>query len=104
MPSGYVCLLKGVPFLVLGVTPALFAADASVKVWEEQIVIPTYLIGAPERNSAILFRRSFTGRAAESLPLSALRQSHHEEGGQDLHDHLPRKRIHPHRHSVGTWR
>ena len=48
-------LLMGVLFVAFSATQALFASGAPVKVWEEQVVIPTYLMGAPEPNPQFYF-------------------------------------------------
>ena len=55
--------------LAIGCSPLLFAADASsVKIWEEQITIPTYLAGAPEPNPMFFFGRESQGAQGPVYP------------------------------------
>jgi len=55
--------------LVIGCSTVLPAADASsVKIWEEQITIPTYLAGAPEPNPMFFFGRESQGAQGPVYP------------------------------------
>ncbi len=55
--------------LVIGCSPLLSATDASsVKLWEEQITIPTYLAGAPEPNPMFFFGRESQGAQGPVYP------------------------------------
>src|ERR1039458_1548014 len=48
--------------LLIGSSLALGAEGATVKVWETQVVIPTYLAGEPEPNPMFFF-----GRASQEI-------------------------------------
>ena len=55
--------------LVIGCSTLLSAAEASsVKIWEEQITIPTYLAGAPEPNPMFFFGRESQGAQGPVYP------------------------------------
>jgi len=55
--------------LAIGCFPLLSATgDSSVKVWEEQITIPTYLAGAPEPNPMFFFVRESQGAQGPVYP------------------------------------
>ena len=55
--------------LCASLAPRLCAADAAaVKVWEEQIVIPTYLAGAPEPNPIFHLGRNSQGAQGRVYP------------------------------------
>jgi uncharacterized protein DUF5107 len=55
--------------LVVGCSTLLSAADSSsVKMWEEQITIPTYLAGAPEPNPMFFFGRESQGAQGPVYP------------------------------------
>jgi tetratricopeptide (TPR) repeat protein len=54
-------LLAGVAAVLMSAGPLLRAADAPVKVWEEKIVIPTYLAGDPEPNPIFNLGRESQG-------------------------------------------
>ena len=55
------CLILGLALLA-GVSPLLYAADgSSVKAWEENTVIPTYVAGDPEPNPIFDLGRSSQG-------------------------------------------
>ena len=57
-----------------GFAPQAAAPVATgVKVWEENTVIPTYLIGEPEPNPMFYFGAGVAGSPGARLPLSALR-------------------------------
>ena len=55
---------------LLGVTcsSAYAAGDSSVRVWEQDIVIPTYLAGAPEPNPMFYFGRASQGAEGRIYP------------------------------------
>jgi tetratricopeptide (TPR) repeat protein len=61
-------LLAGVLFLAFSATQELFASDAPVKVWEEQVVIPTYLMGPPEQNPQFYFGAVSQGAQQRAYP------------------------------------
>jgi hypothetical protein len=46
-----------------------FSADGPVKVWEEQVVIPTYLMGAPDPNPQFYLAAHRRGRNGASIPI-----------------------------------
>jgi len=55
--------------LVIGSSPLLSASgDPSVKLWEEQITIPTYLAGPPEPNPMFFFGRESQGAQGPVYP------------------------------------
>jgi tetratricopeptide (TPR) repeat protein len=56
--------------VLLGVTcSSMYAAgDSSVRVWEQDIVIPTYLAGAPEPNPMFYFGRASQGAEGRIYP------------------------------------
>jgi len=54
--------------LLIGSSLALGADASSVKVWETQIVIPTYLAGAPELNPMFFFGRESQGAQGPVYP------------------------------------
>ena len=56
--------------VLLGVTcPSIYAAgDSSVRVWEQDIVIPTYLAGAPEPNPMFYFGQASQGAEGRIYP------------------------------------
>ena len=56
-----VCLLAGLAVLLMIVSTPLCAAEPGVRVWEEQIVIPTYLAGPPEPNPIFNLGRASQG-------------------------------------------
>jgi len=57
--------------LTLVASSSLSAAEAlPVKVWEEKVVIPTYLAGDPEPNPMFFFGRSSQGAQAPVYPYS----------------------------------
>ncbi|MGD0730454.1 MAG: DUF5107 domain-containing protein, partial [Terracidiphilus sp.] len=53
--------LLSLALLALAAMPSLRAQQAPVKIWEEKIVIPTYLIGAPEPNPIFNLGRNSQG-------------------------------------------
>jgi tetratricopeptide (TPR) repeat protein len=57
-------------FVLLGVTSSsIYAAgDSSVKMWEQDIVIPTYLAGDPEPNPMFYFGRASQGAEGRIYP------------------------------------
>ncbi|MGO9241028.1 MAG: DUF5107 domain-containing protein [Bryobacteraceae bacterium] len=57
----YLIPLLGLAVLLAGAVPALRAADAPVRVWEEKIVIPTYMAGDPEPNPIFNLGRESQG-------------------------------------------
>jgi len=57
----YLIPLLGLAALLTGAAPALRAADAPVRVWEEKIVIPTYMAGDPEPNPIFSLGRESQG-------------------------------------------
>jgi len=57
--------LPGVLLLGLTITPSLFATEAPVKVWEEQVTIPTYLVGPPDPNPHFYFGSSTVSQGAQ---------------------------------------
>ena len=77
-------------------TSFAMAADvAAVRVWEEKAVIPTYLAGPPEPNPMFFFGRASQGAQGPVYPYPMYDYSDRQEGRQDLHDGLPRERVHP---------
>ncbi|MGH9340432.1 MAG: hypothetical protein ACRD1R_12785 [Acidobacteriota bacterium] len=54
--------------ILLGAMPLLSGADTSVRVWEEEKVIPTYLAGDPEPNPIFFFGRQALGKALDLSP------------------------------------
>jgi tetratricopeptide (TPR) repeat protein len=54
--------------LVMGSSFLYAAGDSSVRVWEEDIVIPTYLIGPPEPNPMFYFGRASQGAEGRIYP------------------------------------
>jgi tetratricopeptide (TPR) repeat protein len=56
--------------VLLGVTcfPVYAAGDSSVRVWEQDVVIPTYLAGAPEPNPMFYFGRASQGAEGRIYP------------------------------------
>src|SRR5271165_4368443 len=65
-PSLPLCL--AVAALSFGSSLALGAEGSSVKVWETQAVIPTYLAGAPEPNPMFFFGRQSQGAQGPVYP------------------------------------
>jgi tetratricopeptide (TPR) repeat protein len=61
-------------FLFIGVLPGIpcpfiyAAGDLSVRVWEQDVVIPTYLAGAPEPNPMFYFGRASQGAEGRIYP------------------------------------
>jgi tetratricopeptide (TPR) repeat protein len=57
--------LPGVLLLALIATPLMFAAEVPVKVWEEQVTIPTYLVGPPDPNPHFYLGSSTVSQGAQ---------------------------------------
>ena len=45
---------------------------SKVKVWEENVVIPTYGIGEPNKNPMFLEKRVYQGSSGKVYPLSLI--------------------------------
>src|SRR5574338_711294 len=43
--------------------------DGEVKAWAEQVIIPTYKIGAPDKNPMFLEKRVYQGSSGRVYPL-----------------------------------
>lgn len=48
--------------------PDILAAESSVKVWQDSLVIPTYRVGEPERNPIFYFGRAYQGAKGPVYP------------------------------------
>jgi len=55
-------------FLIMTMAPPLLAAVAPVKVWEEGVTIPTYLIGPPDPNPQFYFGGASQGAQHRVYP------------------------------------
>jgi len=66
-------IIRSLAALLLGLVAAspLFAAGAPVKVWEEQVTIPTYLIGPPDPNPQFYFGGNSQGAQHRIYPYPA---------------------------------
>ncbi|MBM3747972.1 MAG: DUF5107 domain-containing protein, partial [Acidobacteria bacterium] len=60
--------LPRVAALWLAVQVAAAAAPPAVKMWEEDVVLPTYLAGAPEPNPMFYFGRAYQGAEGRVYP------------------------------------
>ena len=66
----YYCFTLGV-LLIMAMTLPLFAASTPVKVWEEGVTIPTYLIGPPDPNPQFYFGGASQGAQHRIYPYPA---------------------------------
>ena len=57
----------GIVFCMIGVT-AKAADDSGVKIWEESVVIPTYLAGEPDPNPMFYMGRAYQGAEGRVYP------------------------------------
>jgi len=74
----YLVLALGLGALLVTAAPVLTAADAvPVRAWEENIVIPTYLAGAPEPNPMFNLGGASQG---DCLSLPAVRRADAHQG------------------------
>ena len=66
-------IIRSLAAFLLGLVAAspLFAAGAPVKVWEEQVTIPTYLIGPPDPNPQFYFGGNSQGAQHRIYPYPA---------------------------------
>ena len=62
------CRSASVFVLSLAMSSLLFAAGAPVKVWEEKVTIPTYLIGPPDPNPQFYFGGNSQGAQHRIYP------------------------------------
>src|ERR1022692_4223896 len=62
------CRSASVFVLSLAMSSLLFAAGAPVKVWEEKVTIPTYLIGPPDPNPQFYFGGASQGAQHRIYP------------------------------------
>ena len=80
-----------------------------VRAWEETIVIPTYEIGAPDRNPMFLEKRVYQGSSGKVYPYPTTEKISHEK--KDKHKNRPAiqsslagKPVYPCDDSAGTGR
>ena len=87
--------------LILAAAPAASAAEpAPVKMWETQIVLPTYLAGEPEPNPMFFFGRQSQGAQGPVYPYPM----YDTLTGRMVqsHDYVAMERLHE-LHSSGAW-
>lgn len=49
-----------------------------VRIWEEDVVIPTYLVGEPDKNPMFLEKRVYQGSTGKVYPLPVIEKTHDE--------------------------
>lgn len=47
----------------------------TVRIWEESVVIPTYEVGAPDKNPMFLEKRVYQGSSGRYIPILPQRSS-----------------------------
>ena len=57
----------------------------AVRIWEEDVVIPTYEVGEPDKNPMFLEKRGLSGKFREALSLSYDRKDKHEKKDKVWH-------------------
>ncbi|HVU57690.1 MAG TPA: DUF5107 domain-containing protein [Puia sp.] len=57
-------------------------SDVSVRVWQEQVVIPTYPTGTPEKNPMFFEKRVYQGSSGAVYPLPVIEKIHDERTDQ----------------------
>jgi tetratricopeptide (TPR) repeat protein len=68
----FVLAVLGAGLLLPLVAVTLAAQDTAVRVWEEPLVIPTYLVGKPERNPMFYGGRAYQGARGTIYPYALL--------------------------------
>lgn len=56
-------------------------AANSAKIWEEDVVIPTYEIGAPDKNPMFLEKRVYQGSSGKVYPYPTTEKNQSSESG-----------------------
>ena len=85
-------------------------ATNSAKIWEEDVVIPTYEIGTPDKNPMFLEKRVYQGSSGKVYPYPTIEKISHEKKDKIWHAVyleneellLTAQHIEQHRHA--TWR
>src|SRR6185503_13705608 len=57
-------------------------SDVSVRVWQEQVIIPTYRTGAPDKNPMFFEKRVYQGSSGVVYPLPVIEKIHDQRTDQ----------------------